>query len=129
MGSLADLPLQLSSLSDDGGRAASQDFLKDTLLSAMTANTGERFSTANTLVVPVPLGKSATCGMASPIWQRQGYVASPPADSLAAWQSAMNVEVAAAEKQGAKDAGKGIVLVVGADGKVVRRGLGRVLWK
>ena len=95
------------------------------------------FAMTNVLVVPYETGMDAAdraskpdgsgFGDARPTYETQAYVAEPVGDG---WEEFIDAEMtAAAEQAGEKVRDEGIALVVSNDGKVLRRGVGKVPWR
>ena len=95
------------------------------------------FAMTNILVVPYETGVDATekaskpdgggFGDARPSYETQPYVAEPVGDG---WEEFISAEMdAAAEQAGDKVLDEGIALVIANDGKVLRRGVGKVPWR
>merc|ERR1712127_58997 len=91
----------------------------------------------NILVVPYETGADAAdrvskpdgggFGDARPSYETQPYVAEPVGEG---WEEFVAAEMgAAAEQAGEKVLEEGIALVVANDGKVLRRGVGKVPWR
>mmetsp|Transcript_23695 Transcript_23695/g.68107 ORF Transcript_23695/g.68107 Transcript_23695/m.68107 type:complete len:333 (+) Transcript_23695:89-1087(+) len=90
------------------------------------------FAMSNVLVVPyqtdVDKESRPSGGFAEkPIYERQAYVAKPASDD---WADYIKAEMNDAVKQSGEQAKKeGIALVVASNGKVIRRGVGKVPWR
>lgn len=123
-----------------GGRKA----IKDALLGANLLKLD--FAMSNILVVPYIVNDtekdvrpdgSGFGSDARPVWETQPYVAQPVDDSddntsSSNWDDYINLELDDALKQGSsksKLVDEGIVIVLANNGKVVRRGVGKVPWR
>ncbi|KAL7527696.1 hypothetical protein ACHAXR_003964 [Thalassiosira sp. AJA248-18] len=95
------------------------------------------FAMTNILVVPYETGIDATeraakpdgggFGDARPSYETQPYVAEPVGDG---WEEFIAAEMdTAADQAGEKVQDEGIALVIANDGKVLRRGVGKVPWR
>ena len=94
------------------------------------------FAMSNILVVPYEIGLSAAeqrsrpegTGFGDrPIYERQAYIARPAGEG---WEEYVEAELADAMKQnGEKIKEEGIAIVVSSNGKVIRRGVGKVPWR
>lgn len=102
----------------------------------LTHNGKVNFAMTNILVVPYQTGLDEAERASKPSgggfqerksYETQPYVAEPVGDG---WAEFINEEVkTAVEQAGEKVKDEGIALVISNDGKVLRRGLGRVPWK
>lgn len=93
------------------------------------------FAMSNILVVPYEIGTDAAeqrsrpdgTGFARPMYETQPYVARPSGEG---WEEYANAELEDAVKQnGEKAREEGIAIVVASNGKVIRRGVGKVPWR
>lgn len=93
------------------------------------------FAMTNILVVPYETGLDATDRASKPsggfgdrpTYETQAYVAEAVGEG---WESLIETEMeTAAEQAGEKVREEGIALVIANDGKVLRRGVGRVPWR
>lgn len=94
------------------------------------------FAMSNVLVVPYETSTSAAerqsrpegSGFADrPIYERQAYVARPSGEG---WEEYIKAEMDDAVEQNGENAKEeGIAIVVSSNGKVIRRGVGKVPWR
>jgi uncharacterized iron-regulated protein len=94
------------------------------------------FAMSNVLVVPYETSTSAAerqsrpegSGFADrPIYERQAYVARPTGEG---WEEYIKAEMDDAVEQNGENAKEeGIAIVVSSNGKVIRRGVGKVPWR
>lgn len=93
------------------------------------------FAMKNILVVPYDVDDQVQSRSSGgfgerPLYETQPYVARPTASDSAAWKEYCNAELNDAVKQnGEKAREEGIVLVVASNGKVIRRGVGKIPWR
>jgi len=67
---------------------------------------------------------------ARPLYENQAYVARPSMDDADAWADYVKAEMNDAVKQnGEKAKEEGIAVVIANNGKVLRRGVGKVPWR
>lgn len=107
--------------------------VKDALLGANLIKM-EDFAMNNILVVPYQLGSDRDAQIRpsggfneKPVWETRSYVAEAVGEG---WDEYIAAEMADAEKQSGTDAKeKGIAIIVGNNGKVVRRGVGMIPWR
>merc|ERR1712176_569283 len=113
--------------------AGSRKATKDALLGANLLKLD--FSMSNILVVPYSLDDNekdvrpdAEKGFGDrPVWETQPYVARPTGDG---WEEYIKEELAdAVQQSGSEVKEQGIVIVLGNNGKVIRRGVGTVPWR
>lgn len=90
------------------------------------------FAMSNVMVVPYDTDGSAETRPSGgfgekPIYERQPYVAKPANDD---WREYIKAEINDAVKQSGEQARKeGIAIVIANNGKVIRRGVGKVPWR
>ena len=90
------------------------------------------FAMSNVLVIPYETDVDADIRPSGgfgekPIYERQPYVARPGSDG---WEDYIKAEMNDAVKQSGEQARKeGIAIVVANNGKVIRRGVGKVPWR
>lgn len=94
------------------------------------------FAMSNVLVVPYETVANAAERQSRPegsgfgdrpIYERQAYVARPSGDG---WEDFIKAEMdSAVEQNGEKAKEEGIAIVVSSQGKVIRRGVGKVPWR
>ena len=107
--------------------------LKDALLGANLIKM-EDFAMNNILVVPYDMGADKAAQIKPsvgfgerPVWETRSYVAEAVGGG---WDEYIAAEMADAVKQsGAEVKEKGIAIIVGNNGKVVRRGVGMIPWR
>lgn len=107
--------------------------IKDALVGASLLKMNN-FAMTNVLVVPYEVGDTSTAQIRpsggfgeKAIWETRPYVAEAVGEG---WDEYIAAEMADAEKQCGSDVKeKGIAIIVGSNGQVVRRGVGRIPWR
>lgn len=92
------------------------------------------FAMSNVLVVPYETDAGALPSAAGfgerPAYETQPYVARPTEEDADAWADYIAAEMKdAVEQNGEKASEEGIAIVVASNGKVLRRGIGKVPWR
>lgn len=106
--------------------------IKDALLGANLLKLD--FSMSNVLVVPYEINKADASTKPTgsgfgerPLWETQAYVAEPVGDG---WENYVEAELQDAVVQsGPMVKQEGVAIVLANDGKVIRRGVGKVPWR
>ena len=113
--------------------AGPKQVVRDALLGASFLKM-DNFAMNNILVLPYELGSGTDTQIRpsggfgeKPIWETRAYVAEAVGEG---WEEYVTAEIADAVKQSGPDAKeKGIAIIVANNGKVIRRGVGRVPWR
>jgi hypothetical protein len=90
------------------------------------------FAMSNILVVPYEIGGNKQSRPEGgfgvrPAYETQAYVAEPAGDG---WDDYVQAEIdAAVEQNGEKARDEGIAIVVSSNGRIIRRGVGKVPWR